>query len=92
MKKLVDTTKRVVEYQVQDLVMVKLLPHTVRNYDKVYKGILRMYEGSFPIEKRTTKVAYWAKLLTHIEAHPIFHGSLKPFHKDDESPSWGESH
>ncbi|KAG8637435.1 hypothetical protein MANES_15G121750v8 [Manihot esculenta] len=93
MKKWADASKRHVEFKEGDLVMVKLLPPLLRNYGKVHKGLLRRYEGPFPIEKRVGNVAYRVKLPEHIEAHLVFHVSmLKPFHKDEGEPSRGVSH
>lgn len=62
MKKWVDVSRRDVEYIEEDLVLVKLLPHTVQNNGRVYKGLLRRYEGPFPLEKKVGKVAYKLKL------------------------------
>ncbi|KAG8645676.1 hypothetical protein MANES_10G081651v8 [Manihot esculenta] len=92
MKKWADALRRHVEFNEGDLVMVKLLPHLLRNYGRVHKGLLQRYEVPFPIEKRIGKVAYRVKLLEHIEAHPVFHVSMvKPFHKDEGEVSRGVS-
>lgn len=79
--------KEAKEFKNGNLVMVKLLTHTVRNYDRVHKGLLRRYEGLFPVEKKIGRVAYRVTLPSHLEMHPVFHGSfLKPYHADDDEP------
>ena len=92
MKKWADAKRRHLEFEEGDLVMVKLLPHQSRRFAKVHKGLVRRYEGPFPIEKRIGKLAYRLTLPSHLEMHPVFHVSLlKPFHEDEDDPSRGES-
>lgn len=58
----------------------------------MHQGLVRQYEGPFPIEKYIGKLAYHLTLLYYLEMHPIFHVSLmKPYHKDKDDPSRGES-
>lgn len=92
MKKWVDKKRRHLEFNEGDLVMVKLLPHQSRRFAKVHKGLVRRYEGLFPIEKRVGKLAYRLTLPSHLEMHPVFYVSLlKPYHEDKDEPSRGES-
>ena len=47
MKKWVDKKRRPLEFQVGDLVMVKLPPQQFKAYRQVHKGLVRRYEGPF---------------------------------------------
>jgi hypothetical protein len=92
MKKWADKKRRHVEYQVGDLVLVKLLPQQFKSLRKVHKGLVRRYEGPFPIIKKVGKVSYQVQLPPKLKIHPVFHVSyLKPYHADMENPSRGES-
>ncbi|KAF2307314.1 hypothetical protein GH714_026368 [Hevea brasiliensis] len=93
MKKWADTKRRHLEFEEGDMVIVKLIPQTVRNYGRVHKGLLRRYEGPFPMEKCIGKLAYRVKLPPHLECHPVFHVSfLKPYHADKDDSDRGKSH
>lgn len=88
MKKWADAKRRHLEFEEGDLVMVKLLPHQSRRLVKVHKGLVRRYEGPFPVEKCIKKLAYRVTLPSHLEMHPVFHVSLlKPYHQDKDDPS-----
>ncbi|KAJ4717218.1 Retrotransposon protein, putative, Ty3-gypsy subclass [Melia azedarach] len=92
MKKWADKKRRDVEFQEGDLVMVKLLPQQFKSLRKVHKGLVRRYEGPFPIVKKVGKVSYRVLLPPKLKIHPVFHVSmLKPYHGDEEDPSRGES-
>ncbi|KAL5826612.1 hypothetical protein ACOSQ4_018409 [Xanthoceras sorbifolium] len=92
MKKWADKKRRRVEFQVGDLVLVKLLPQQFKAFRKVHKGLVRKYEGPFPILKKVGKVSYKVELPQRLKIHPVFHVShLKPYHADTEDPSRGES-
>ncbi|KAL5840603.1 hypothetical protein ACOSQ4_013211 [Xanthoceras sorbifolium] len=92
MKKWADKKRRRVEFQVGDLVLVKLLPQQFKAFRKVHKGLVRKYEGPFPILKKVGKVSYKVELPPRLKIHPVFHVShLKPYHADTEDPSRGES-
>ena len=92
MKKWADKKRRHVEFSVGDLVLVKLLPQQFKAFRKVHKGLLRKYEGPFPVIRRVGKVSYKLQLPAKLKIHPVFHVSLlKPYHEDKEDPSRGES-
>ncbi|KAL5834635.1 hypothetical protein ACOSQ4_014132 [Xanthoceras sorbifolium] len=92
MKKWADKKRRRVEFQVGDLVLVKLLPQQFKAFRKVHKGLVRKYEGPFPILKKVGKVSYKVELPPRLKIHPVFHVShLKPYQADTEDPSRGES-
>ncbi|KAL5790539.1 hypothetical protein ACOSQ2_005427 [Xanthoceras sorbifolium] len=92
MKKWADKKRRRVEFQVGDLVLVKLLPQQFKAFRKVHKGLVRKYEGPFPILRKVGKVSYKVELPPRLKIHPVFHVShLKPYHADTEDPSRGES-
>ncbi|GKB07140.1 mediator of RNA polymerase II transcription subunit 12 [Tanacetum coccineum] len=55
MKKLADERRRHVEFEVGDQVMVKLLPQQFKSLRKVYKELIRRYEGPFPVIGRVGK-------------------------------------
>ncbi|RVW59550.1 Transposon Tf2-12 polyprotein [Vitis vinifera] len=49
MKKWADKKRRHTEYKVGDMVLVKLLPQQFKSLRPVHKGLVRRYEGPFPI-------------------------------------------
>jgi hypothetical protein len=58
----------------------------------VHKGLVREYEGPFPILRKVGKVSYKLELPEKVKIHPVFHvGMLKPYHGDSEDPIRGES-
>jgi len=92
MKKWADKKRRPLEFKEGDLVMVKLLPQQFKTFRKVHKGLIRRYEGPFPVLKRVGKVSYKLQLPSKLKIHPVFHVSLlKPYHEDMEDPSRGKS-
>nr|GFB34202.1 uncharacterized protein [Tanacetum cinerariifolium] len=67
--------------------MVKLLPQQFKTLRKVHKGLIRRYEGPFPVIRRVGKVSYRVQLPPKLNIHPVFHVSfLKPYHGDEEEP------
>nr|GEX73184.1 hypothetical protein CTI12_AA187700 [Tanacetum cinerariifolium] len=92
MKKWADKRRRHVEFEVGDQVMVKLLPQQFKSLRKVHKGLIRRYEGPFPVIGRVGKVSYRVQLPPKLKIHPVFHVSfLKPYHEDEEDPKRGVS-
>ena len=58
-----------------------------------HRGLIRRYEGPFPILKKVGAQAYKVELPPKIKYHPVFHVSLlKPYHEDNGDPSRGVSH
>ncbi|KAK2966767.1 hypothetical protein RJ640_015365 [Escallonia rubra] len=93
MKKWADKRRRPKEYNLGDMVMLKLLPQQFKSFRKVHKGLIRRYEGPFPIVAKVGKVSYRLELPPKLKIHPVFHVSLlKPHYDDKEDPSCGESH
>ena len=59
MKKWADLGRRPQEFKVGDLVLVKLQPASLQFFRKrVHKGLVRKYEGPFPIISRVGNVSY----------------------------------
>jgi len=88
MKKWADEKRRHMEYQVGDLVFVKL--STLDRHKGLHKSLIRKYEGPFPIEKRVGNVVYRVQLSPTVKYYPVFLVSmLKPYHKDTEDPDRG---
>ncbi|CAN1862457.1 hypothetical protein LINPERHAP1_LOCUS43946 [Linum perenne] len=72
--------------------MVKLYPYRFKHLKNVHKGLLRRYEGPFPVVKKIGRVAYKIEVPSHLEIHLVFHVSqLKPYHNDMEHPRRKES-
>ncbi|RVW77951.1 hypothetical protein CK203_048235 [Vitis vinifera] len=74
------------------MVLVKLLPQQFKSLRPEHKGLVKRYEGLFPILGKVGKVSYKVELPPRLKIHPIFHVSyLKPYHKDKDDPSQGFS-
>ncbi|GJT74014.1 putative reverse transcriptase domain-containing protein [Tanacetum coccineum] len=59
---------------------------------KVHKGLIRRYEGPFPVIGRIGKASYRVQQSPKLKIHPIFHVSfLKTYHRDEEDPERGVS-
>ncbi|RVW87516.1 hypothetical protein CK203_036263 [Vitis vinifera] len=80
------------ENKVGDMVLVKLLPQQFKSLRPVHKGLVRRYEGPFPVLGKVGKVSYKMELSPRLKIHPVFHVSyLKPYHEDKDDPSRGLS-
>ena len=55
MKKWADKKRRHIEYKFRDMVLVKLLPQQFKSLRLVHKGLVRRYEGPFPMLGRSTR-------------------------------------
>nr|GFB03425.1 hypothetical protein CTI12_AA187700 [Tanacetum cinerariifolium] len=64
MKKWADERRRHVEFEVGDQVMMRLLPQQFKSLRKVHKGLIRRYEGPFPVIGRVGKKNYCGSLRT----------------------------
>ncbi|KAL9412592.1 hypothetical protein AB3S75_046090 [Citrus x aurantiifolia] len=74
------------------MVLVKIIPAQYKSTRSLHKGLIRKYEGPFPIIKTVGNVLYKLELPSWRKLHPVFHvSSLKPFHGDTEDPKRGES-
>ncbi|RVW21679.1 hypothetical protein CK203_099894 [Vitis vinifera] len=62
MKKWADKKRHHTEYKVGDMVLVKLLPQQFKSLRPVHKGLVRRYEGPFPILGKVGKVSYKVEL------------------------------
>jgi len=90
MKKWADKKRRLGEFQVGDLMLIKMYNH-VRLAGR-HRGLIRRYEGPFSIIKKVGAQAYKVELPPKIKYHPVFHVSLlKPYHGDNEDSSRGIS-
>ncbi|KAL6338004.1 hypothetical protein AAG906_007813 [Vitis piasezkii] len=86
------TRSGVTEYKVGDMVLVKLLPQQFKSLRPVHKGLVRRYEGPFPILGKVGKVSYRVELPPRLKIHHVFHVSyLKPYHEDKDDLSRGLS-
>ena len=74
------------------MVLVKHLPQQFKSLRSVHKGLVRKYEGPFPILGKVGKVSYKVELPSRLKIHPVFHVSyLKPYHEDKDDQSRGFS-
>ncbi|KAL6345668.1 hypothetical protein AAG906_017404 [Vitis piasezkii] len=89
MKKWADKKRHHTEYKVGDMVLVKLLS---QQFKSLRLGLVRRYEGPFPILGKVNKVSYKVELPLRLKIHHVFHVSyLKPYHEDKDDPSRGFS-
>ncbi|RVW53019.1 hypothetical protein CK203_072605 [Vitis vinifera] len=58
MKKWAYKKRRHTEYKVGGMVLVKLIPQQFKSLRLVHKGLVRRYEGPFPILGKVNKVSY----------------------------------
>ena len=72
--------------------LFKLIPQQFKSFRKVHKGLVRKYEGPFPIMGRVGKVSYEVELPPRLNIRHVFHvNNLKPYREDKEDPSRGIS-
>ncbi|KAK3003964.1 hypothetical protein RJ639_020235 [Escallonia herrerae] len=83
MKKWADKRRRPKEYNLGDMVMLKLLPQQFKSFRRVHKGLIRKYEGPFPIVAKVGKASYRLELPPKLKIHPVFHIREPP---DDIAP------
>ncbi|CAA0834158.1 Unknown protein [Striga hermonthica] len=92
MKKWADKKRRPGEFSQGELVFVKLLPQNFKTFRSLPKGLIRKYEGPYPVIKKIGNVAYRVDLPPSLKIHLVFHASmLKPYKGDMEDPSRGLS-
>ncbi|KAK3009255.1 hypothetical protein RJ639_014121 [Escallonia herrerae] len=73
MKKWADKRRRPKEYNLGDMVMLKLLLQQFKSFKKVHKGLIRKYEGPFPMVAKVGKASYRLELPPKLKIHPVFH-------------------
>ncbi|KAL3512886.1 hypothetical protein ACH5RR_025603 [Cinchona calisaya] len=86
MKKYADMGRKDVEFQVHNLVMLKLTPQIWKKVSSkiVHRGLIPKYDGPFEVIKYVGKVAYHLKLPNRLKVHPTFHVSfLKKLNQDE---------
>jgi len=78
------------DFQVGNLVLVKMYAHT--RLGGRHRGLTQCYDSPFPIFKKVGAQAYKVKLSPKIKYHYVFHVSLpKPYHGDKVDPNRGIS-
>ncbi|KAJ7978485.1 Ty3/gypsy retrotransposon protein [Quillaja saponaria] len=92
MKKWADKGRRQLEFQVGDLVLVKLTKEQLKGLRGQDHKLIHKYEGPLPIVSKVGKVAYKIDLPPWMKIHPVIHVSnLKPYHPDPEDPARNQS-
>ncbi|KAJ7971607.1 Retrotransposon protein, putative, Ty3-gypsy subclass [Quillaja saponaria] len=92
MKKWADKGRRQLEFQVRDLVLVKLTKEQLKGLRGQDHKLIRKYEGPLPIVSKVGKVTYKIDLPPWMKIHPVIHVSnLKPYHPDLEDPARNQS-
>jgi archaellum component FlaC len=92
MKKWADVKRRPLEFNIGDQVLVKIRPRQFKTYRAVHKGLVRKYEGPFPVIAKVGRVSYRLDLQNTMKIHPVFHVSmLKPYKPDVEDPERNKS-
>ncbi|KAG8377407.1 hypothetical protein BUALT_Bualt08G0029800 [Buddleja alternifolia] len=93
MKKWADPKRRHLEFNIGDKVLIKLIPQQFKAFRGMHKGLVRKYEGPYPVVAKVGKVSYGLDLPSTLKIHPVFHVSmLRPYQEDEEDPSRGASH
>ena len=76
-KQRVDRKRRDIEFQVGDLVYLRLHPYRQQSvFPRTHQKLARRYYGPYEIEERIGPVAYKLKLPHHSRIHPVFHVSM----------------
>lgn len=84
MTKYADAHRRDVEFEVGDIVLLKLAPQIWKKISSkaVHRGLIPQFDGPFEVVKEVGKVAYRLKLLDRLKIHHTFHVSfLKKYNK-----------
>ncbi|KAK6917068.1 hypothetical protein RJ641_017819 [Dillenia turbinata] len=85
MEKYANRRRQAREFQVGDMVLLKL-PYSLwrkASSKATHKGLITRYDGPFEVVRRVRKVAYRLKLPDRLKLHDTFHVSfLKPYYDD----------
>ena len=88
MKKWADQGRKPREFQVGDMVLVKLNPEQFRAIRTRDRRLVRRYEGPLPVLAKVGKCSYKVDIPAWMKVHPVFHvSSLKPHQQDPEDSS-----
>jgi len=77
MKQQADSKRRDIEFQVGDLVFLKLHPYRQQSvFKRAYQKLVSRFYRPYPVEKKIENVAYKLELPHNSRFHPMFHVSL----------------
>ncbi|RVW31621.1 Transposon Tf2-11 polyprotein [Vitis vinifera] len=77
MKHVADQKRKEVEFQIGDLVLLKLHPYRQHSvFKRAHQKLANRFYGPFPVEQKLGKVAYRLSLPPEAKIHPVFHVSL----------------
>ncbi|XP_075091607.1 uncharacterized protein LOC142171802 [Nicotiana tabacum] len=92
MKKFADCKRRLTDYRVRDMVMVKFNPRQFKALWGMHQNLIRKYAGPFKIVVKAGKISYKIGMPSYIKIYPVLHASmLKTYHEDKDDPSRGQS-